>query len=84
MNYKNLIKIVNTRAVHGASEEDESINPIEVVENQVQKVNITSNVTPKVAVESKTKIFDITNSVIKYPLARIQENHTIFHLRFPI
>ena len=41
LNYKNLTKIVNARAVHGAFEEDESVNLTEVVENQVQKVNVT-------------------------------------------
>ena len=50
---------MNTRAVHGASEEDESVNPTEVVENQVQKVNVTSDVTTEVAAESETKMFDI-------------------------
>ena len=70
---------MNAGAVHGASEEDESVNPTEVVENQVQKVNVTSDVTPEVAAESETKMFDITNLVIKDPPARIQENH---HLKY--
>ena len=66
---------MNAGAVHRASEKDESVNHIEVVENQAQKVNVTSDVTPEVAAESETKMFGITNSVIKNPPARIQENH---------
>ena len=67
LNYKNLTKIVNTRAVHGASEEDESVNPTEVVENQVQKVNVTFDVTTEVAAESEIKMFDILIQLLKIP-----------------
>ena len=66
---------MNAGVVHEASEEDESVNPTEVVENQVQKVNVTSDVTLEVAAKSETKMFDITNLVIKDPPTRIEENH---------
>ena len=56
---------MNAGAVHGASEEDESVNPTEVVENQVQKVNVTSDVTTEVAAESETKMFDILIQLLK-------------------
>ena len=56
---------MNVGAVHGASEEDESVNPTEVVENQVQKVNVTSDVTTEVAAESETKMFDILIQLLK-------------------
>ena len=56
---------MNAGAVHRASEEDESVNHTEVVENQVQKVNVTFDVTPEIAAESETKMFDILIQLLK-------------------
>ena len=55
---------MNAGAVHGAFEEDESVN-LTVVENQVQKVNVTSDVTTEIAAESETKMFDILIQLLK-------------------
>ena len=56
---------MNAGTVYGAFEEDESVNLTEVVENQVQKVNVTFDVTIEVAAESETKIFDILIQLLK-------------------
>ena len=56
---------MNAGAVYGAFEEDESVNLTEVVENQVQKVNVTSDVITEVAAESETKMFDILIQLLK-------------------
>ena len=56
---------MNAGAVYGAFEEDESVNLTEVVENQVQKVNVTSDVTTEVVAESETKMFDILIQLLK-------------------
>ena len=56
---------MNAGAVHGAFEEDESVNLTEVLENQVQKVNVTSDVTTEIAAESETKMFDILIQLLK-------------------